>query len=367
MLLLIVSLISTSTSVAQVAQMSSSLAEDRSAARLLEDTAANYTTMTGYEFHAKVNVQIPDLVWQYNGEATLVGPRREVEEDGTVKMTQGVGRIGRLFPVKTGADSEEKPLQVAAPLAIFGRFNAISKDAIHVERTGSEVLQLNGGDLSCEILKVTYTPSTYENTHPEEVTYWINAARHLVMKKVLMFNAGRSIPRALWTITFDSAKFDQPTPQWVLDMAAIPEVKVRSEWTGKEAPEFTLPAADGSLVKLSSLRGRVVLLDFWSITCGPCKLEMPMLEEVGEENESRGVGLLGISFDPMDKSKAWEERNKRIMRTLTDPNFVVLDAYKVHGIPALVLVGRDGKVKQYWEGTVSKSVLQAAVDQALKK
>jgi len=69
----------------------------------------------------------------------------------------------------------------------------------------------------------------------------------------------------------------------------------------------------------------------------------------------------------MDKSKAWEERNKRTMRTLTDPNFVVLDAYKVHGIPALVLVGRDGKVKQYWEGTVSKSVLQAAVNQALKK
>jgi hypothetical protein len=163
--------------------------------------------MTGYEFHAKVNVQIPDSVWQYNGEVTLVGPRREVEEDGTVKMMQGVGRIGRLLPFKTGADSEEKPLQVAAPPAIFGRFNAISRDAIHVERTGSEVLQLNGDDLSCEILKVTYTPSTYENTHPEEVTYWINAARHLVLGLLALLGvAGYEWPviapaRLLFTLT----------------------------------------------------------------------------------------------------------------------------------------------------------------------
>jgi peroxiredoxin len=367
MLLLLISLTLPSTAPAQVAQTSNPPAEDRSAKLLLEQTAENYKTLMGYEIHGTLNMQVPGSIWQFNGEITLVGPRREVQEDGTVKMVPGAGGVGRLKPIQVAAGSEEKPALVSAPFQILGRFNAIAKGAIQVERTGSEVLQLNGEGVSCEVLKVTYTPSTYENLHPEEVTYWIDPARHLVLKKVLMFNAGRSIPRALWTIAYDSAKFDQPPPQWALDMQNIPEVKLRSEWIGKEAPEFSLPAADGSPVMLSSLRGRVVLLNFWSITCGPCKLEMPMLEEVGGENESRGVVLLGISFDPTDKSKAWQERNKRSMRTLTDADFVVSDAYKLHGIPALVLVGRDGKIRQYWEGTVSKAVLQAALDQTLKK
>jgi len=52
---------------------------------------------------------------------------------------------------------------------------------------------------------------------------------------------------------------------------------------------------------------------------------------------------------------------------LTDADFVVSEAYKVHGIPALVLIGRDGKVREYWEGTVSQALLQAALDRELKK
>ena len=367
MLLMIISLSLASTASAQIAPTSDSRAEDNSAKRLLEETAANYKTLTGYEFRAKVNLQIPDSVWQYNGELTLVGPRREVQENGTVKMTHESGAIGRLIPVETAAGSEERPTQVSTPFLILGRFDAVAKDAIHVERIGSEVVPLNGDSVACEILKVTYTPPTYEKPHPEEVTYWIDPARHLVLKRALMFNAGRSIPHARWTITFDSMKFDQPTPQWLLGMADIPEVRMRSEWIGKEAPEFSLPAADSSPLRLSSLRGKIVLLNFWSITCGPCKLELPMLEELHHENQGRGVELLGISFDPTDKSKAWLERNNRSLRTLTDADFVVSDAYKVHGIPALVLVGRDGKVKQYWEGTVSKVVLQAAIDHAAKK
>jgi peroxiredoxin len=187
------------------------------------------------------------------------------------------------------------------------------------------------------------------------------------LKEVLTFNAGRHIDDALWTITVDSIKFDRPTPQWVLDMADIPAVKERTEWIGQVAPEFKLPASDGSLVTLSSLRGREVLLDFWSITCGPCKLEMPIIEELGHEYQGKGVVLLGISFDPTEKSKTWLDRNKRSLRTLTDSDFEASDAYKVHGIPALVLIGRDGKVRQYWEGSVRKAAIQAALNPSLKK
>ena len=92
-----------------------------------------------------------------------------------------------------------------------------------------------------------------------------------------------------------------------------------------------------------------------------------MIEEVGHEYEGRGVVLVGISFDPTEKSKAWLDRNHRALRTLTDSDFVASDAYKVHGIPALVLIGRDGRVKRYWEGRVSKAAIQSALDLSLKK
>jgi peroxiredoxin len=94
---------------------------------------------------------------------------------------------------------------------------------------------------------------------------------------------------------------------------------------------------------------------------------MPMIEQVGEEYQGKGVVLVGISFDPTEKSETWLDRNKRTLRTLTDSDFVASDAYKVHGIPALVLIGRDGKVKQYWEGTVSKATIHEALDSSLKK
>jgi peroxiredoxin len=74
------------------------------------------------------------------------------------------------------------------------------------------------------------------------------------------------------------------------------------------------------------------------------------------------VVLLGISCDPAQKSKAWLEKNSRTLHTLTDSDFVASDAYKIQGVPALVLIGRDGKVKQYWEGAVSKSTLEAALN-----
>lgn len=346
------------------------LSYGQTAEQLLQDTAKNYQTRTSYEMSGRANVAIPGSVWQFTGDFTITGPRKEPSQDGgPAKIIPGAGKIGRLKSVKTMLDSPEpQPANPSFPFALLMHFGATIADAVvSVERSGSATLKLDGEDIPCDILKVTYSPSTYEHQHPESVSYWISPAKHLVLKEVLTFNAGRQLDHALWTITVDSIKFDRPTPQWVLDMADIPAVTERSEWIGKTAPGFSLPASDGSPVTLSSFRGKEVLLDFWSILCGPCKLEMPMIEQVGEEYQGKGVVLVGISFDPTEKSKAWLDRNKRTLHTLTDSDFAASEAYKVQGIPALVLIGRDGKVKQYWEGSVSKATIQEALDASLKK
>jgi hypothetical protein len=200
----------------------------QSADQLLRETAKNYQTLTNYELRGHANAAIPGSVWQPTVDFTVIGPRKEPSQDGgPPKVIPGAGRFGGLKLVKTLPTSpEQPPSNVSFPFALLMRFGTkIADEVAGVERSGSEVLQLNGEDVACDILKVTYTPSTYENSHPESVSYWISPAKHLVLKEVLTFNAGRHIDHALWTLTVDSAKFDRPTPQWVVDIADIPVVQ----------------------------------------------------------------------------------------------------------------------------------------------
>jgi peroxiredoxin len=111
------------------------------------------------------------------------------------------------------------------------------------------------------------------------------------------------------------------------------------------------------------MRGQVILLDFWSSSCGPCIREMPMIEAIGQAHKADLI-VWGVSFDQPDRDKKWLLQHQRTLPTLSDVDFVVSDLYKVPGIPALVLIGMDGKVKSYWEGEVSKPDLEAAIQRA---
>jgi peroxiredoxin len=170
-------------------------------------------------------------------------------------------------------------------------------------------------------------------------------------------------PPVPWTIAFETAKFNRPAPQWLLDMKELPTVTIRKEWLGRPAPDFKLPDLNGNNVALSSMRGKVVLLDFWSISCGPCIREMPMIEATGETHKG-GLIVWGVSFDQPDRDKKWFLQHQRNLPTLSDTDFVASDLYKVHGIPALVLIGVDGKIKNYWEGEVPESDLETAIRRA---
>mgnify|MGYP000660454418 CR=1 FL=1 len=63
------------------------------------------------------------------------------------------------------------------------------------------------------------------------------------------------------------------------------------------APDFTLKSREGKNVKLSDLRGQVVLLNFWASWCGPCRQEMPILDDIHEKYKSLGFTVLGVNLD----------------------------------------------------------------------
>ena len=66
---------------------------------------------------------------------------------------------------------------------------------------------------------------------------------------------------------------------------------------GNLAPDFELPALDGKKLKLSDLRGKAVLLNFWATYCGPCKIEMPWFVELQKEYGPQGFQIVGVAMD----------------------------------------------------------------------
>ncbi len=131
----------------------------------------------------------------------------------------------------------------------------------------------------------------------------------------------------------------------------------------KPATDFTLPSLDGTQVKLSSFKGKVVLLNFWATWCGPCKAEIPAFVELQQQYKGDLV-VLGLSVDdPADKAKAFADQykvNYPIVLGLGHDD--IQDAYgPIYGIPASFLISRDGKVCKRHLGLAPKAQFEREI------
>ena len=116
---------------------------------------------------------------------------------------------------------------------------------------------------------------------------------------------------------------------------------------GQIAPEIELPTPDGTLVKLSSLRGKYVLVDFWASWCGPCLEEAPNVKAIYEDYKDKGFEVYGVSLDT-DKA-AWEkaiEQNGLNWIHVSSLKGVdaATTAYNVTGVPCMYLLDKEGRI-----------------------
>jgi peroxiredoxin len=122
--------------------------------------------------------------------------------------------------------------------------------------------------------------------------------------------------------------------------------------SGSKAPDFSLPPLEGGeAVDLESLRGRVVLINFWATWCKPCEDEMPAMQRLYEALPKDDFVLLAISVDSGDAEvRAFRDRLGLGFPILLDPAKQVSHRYQAFKYPESFLVGRDGVVVERYVG-----------------
>ncbi len=123
-----------------------------------------------------------------------------------------------------------------------------------------------------------------------------------------------------------------------------------ANWVGKEAPDFSLPDVNGKEIKLSSFRGKYVLVDFWASWCGPCRQENPNLVQAYQQFKNKNFTVLGVSLDRPGQKDKWIKAINDDNLTWTNVsdlqywNSAVVPLYGFQGIPFNVLLDPQGKV-----------------------
>jgi len=129
--------------------------------------------------------------------------------------------------------------------------------------------------------------------------------------------------------------------------ATPPEVKVHVDTSGlTPAADFELPDLSGKMVSLASLRGQVVILNFWATWCGPCKYEIPHFIKLYNAYKDKGVTILGVSIgESKGQVEPFARTKGMTYPVLLDQKSLVPRNYGgVRGIPTTFVITQDGKI-----------------------
>ena len=120
---------------------------------------------------------------------------------------------------------------------------------------------------------------------------------------------------------------------------------------GQVEPDFVLKSTTGENLRLSEYRGDVVMINFWATWCGPCRQEMPLLDELYGRYHRVGFNLLGVNIDDdTERALRMVEELDLHFPVVFDTRKEVSRLYNVEAMPATILVDREGNIRHVHHG-----------------
>ena len=160
-------------------------------------------------------------------------------------------------------------------------------------------------------------------------------------------------------------------PGWLVGALLLGNVSgcATTKLVGKPAPDFTLPTLAGPNLQLSSLRGSVALIDFWASWCGPCRDELPALEQLRGVYEARGVRFVTVNIDSdRDAAASMAKQLGVTLPVALDADKRVAESWSLPTMPTSFLVDRQGIVRfvhEGFQGTPDVNAFKRELDQLL--
>ena len=133
---------------------------------------------------------------------------------------------------------------------------------------------------------------------------------------------------------------------------------------GEVAPSFSLWGLDGNQHRLADYRGKRVVLNFWATWCGPCRIEMPVLQDAYERLKNSDVVVIGINVAEEDTlARDFADKLKITFPILLDSDKTVTTQYRVVGLPTSFFIDTQGAIRAVHVGALTSADLEQYLDQ----
>ncbi len=364
------------------------------AAAILRRVERAYRGFTSFEFTALVSVALSragtSQAFDYRFFSAAARPNRfrnqiDNPAGGATIVSDGKSLVTYASEVKqytrkpapravTGVDSTGR---LAGPSSPVARYFGITSGLRRATWLRAERVPIGADAVECDVVAAEYEHAEGVNARYAPTIYWIDRGRSIVLRESTFVSVegvdSTGSGEMAQSTTYLAAWVNQPIADSVFAFrppAGAQEVthfpgEQSVDLSGQKASDFTLSDLAGKPVKLSSLRGKVVLLDFWATWCGPCRIEMPRVQKFHDEFKSKGLVVLGVN-DGEDASRVrpFLERNGYSFRILLDRDQSVAARYQVTGIPSLFVIDRHGVISSHFIGLRDEETLRDALARA---